>query len=88
MLSPFGKMVEDAAREQLLAMGCDYTVVVQQIDEPRDHDGCIIRMTGDVDDVEIIPTDDNPTPEGVRVQVRRKLEIALRGIDPFKTQAF
>ena len=88
MPSQFVKMVEDAAREVLLAMGYDYATVVRRIDESRDHDGCVVRMNGHVDDVEIIPTDDNPTPEGVRVLVRRKLEIALKGIDPFKTQAF
>ena len=88
MPSQFAKMVEDAAREELLAMGYDYAVVVQRIDEPRDHDGCVIRLSGHFGDVEVIPTDDNPTPAGVRVVVRRKLEIALKGIDPFKTQAF
>jgi len=88
MPSQFAKMVEDAARDQLLAMGQDYAVVVQGVDEPRDHEGCVIRMTGELEDIEIIPTDDNPTPAGVAVLVRRKLEIALRGIDPFKTRAF
>lgn len=88
MPSTLVKMVEDAAREQLLTMGYDYRIVVDRIDEQRDGDGCVIRMTGEVDDVTIIPTDDNPTPAGIAVQVRRKLEIALRGVDPFKTQAF
>jgi hypothetical protein len=88
MPSPFAKMVEDAVHEELLVMGYDYNVVVQRVDESREHEGCVIRMTGEVDDIVIIPTDDNPTPAGVRVVVRRKLEIALRGIDPFKTQAF
>jgi hypothetical protein len=88
MPSHFAKMVDDAVHEQLLAMGLDYAEVVKRIDLSREHDGCVIRMAGHVDDVEIIPTDDAPTPEGVRIVVRRKLEIALRGIDPFKTQAF
>ena len=88
MASSFVKMVEDAAREELASMGRDYRIVVDRIDEQRDGEGCIIRMAGEVDDVRIIPTDDNPTRDGVAVQVRRKLEIALRGIDPFKTQAF
>lgn len=88
MASSFTKLVEDVAREELAAMGHDYRIAVAGIDEQRDGEGCIIRMTGEVDDVRIIPTDDNPTRAGIAVQVRRKLEIALKGIDPFKTQAF
>ncbi|MFA6957869.1 MAG: hypothetical protein WC538_18540 [Thermoanaerobaculia bacterium] len=88
MASSFQKMVDDAVREELASMGLDYKAIVDGIDEQRDGEGVIIRMAGEVDDVRIIPTDDNPTRDGVAVQVRRKLEIALRGIDPFKTQAF
>ncbi|MBI2214746.1 MAG: hypothetical protein HYU52_13960 [Acidobacteria bacterium] len=88
MSNSFVKLVEDVAREELASLGYDYKIVVAGIDEQRDGEGCIIRMTGEVDDVRIIPTDDNPTRAGIAVQVRRKLEIALRGIDPFKTQAF
>jgi len=88
MASSFLKMVDDAVREELASMGLEYNAIVAGIDEQRDGEGVIIRMAGDVDDVRIIPTDDNPTRDGVAVQVRRKLEIALRGIDPFKTQAF
>lgn len=88
MPSQFAKMVDDAVREQLIAMGLEYDDVVERIDLARDHEGCIIRMAGEIEDLQIVPTDDNPTPAGVRVLVRRKLEIALRGIDPFKTQAF
>lgn len=88
MSSSLVKMVEDVAREELASMGHDYRIVVDRIEDQRDGEGCIIRMTGEVDDVRIIPTDDSPTRSAVAVQVRRKLEIALRGIDPFKTQAF
>ncbi len=88
MPNQFAKMVDDAVREQLLAMGLDYARLVEKIDSSRDHDGCVIRLIGEAENIDIIPTDDNPTPEGVRLLVRRKLEIALRGIDPFKTQAF
>ena len=88
MPSHFAKMVDDAVREQLLAMGLEYADVVERIDLSRDHDGCVIKMKGEVENIDIIPTDDSPTPAGVRVLVRRKLEIALRGIDPFRTQAF
>lgn len=88
MPNQFAKMVDDAVREQLLEMGLDYAAIVERIDTSRDHDGCVIRLTGEVENVDIIPVDDNPTPAGVRLIVRRKLEIALRGIDPFKTQAF
>jgi hypothetical protein len=88
MSSSFVKMVEDAAREELASMGRDYRIVVDRIDEQRDGEGCIIRMTGEVDDVRIIPTDDNPTRAGIAVQVRRRLELALKGVDPYKTQAF
>ena len=88
MPSQFAKMVDDAVRDQLLGMDLDYAAVIERIDEARDHEGCIIRMAGEIEDLQIVPTDDNPTPAGVRVLVRRKLEIALRGVDPFKTQAF
>jgi hypothetical protein len=88
MPSSFVKMVEDVAREELLSMGLDYGALVDRVEDQRDGEGCIIRLTGEADDIRIIPSDDNPTHASIRVQVRRKLDIALNGIDPFKTQAF
>ena len=76
--SAFAKMVDDAVREELLAMGFDYRDLVDGIDEPRGREGCVIRMRGEIDDVEIVPRGEHPSRAGITAQVRRKLEIALR----------
>ena len=82
--SSFAKMVDDAVREELLVMGFDFHAVVDDIDEPRQREGCVIRMRGEIEDIEIIQSGNDTSYAAVGAQVRRKLEIALRGMSPFR----
>ncbi len=82
--SRFGKLVDDAVHEELLVMGFDFRAIVDGIDEPRQREGCVIRMRGELEDIEIVAPGDDPSYASVSAQVRRKLGIALRGIPPFR----
>ena len=75
--SRFAKLVDDVLREELLALNLDYEQVIEGIDEPGGREGCVIRLKGEYEDIEIIAREASSDREALTAQLRRKLRFAM-----------
>ena len=79
MRSEFCERVDDLLRDELMNLGLDYSRVVQDIVDHPSNDGCVIRMRGEYDDVEIVPQTRNVPANVLTAQIARKLKVSLMG---------
>jgi hypothetical protein len=72
----FHKRLDDAVREELMALGHEFSELVEAVEETADG-GAVVRLRPPFDDVNFEPPDDDLPSDVFAARVRRRIKVAL-----------
>ena len=80
--SDFAKLVDDIVRDELMKMGRDYDGTVSEVVDLPGGEGCIVRVRGEEEDIEILDVSGG-SRTALTARIHRKLRATFVGPDPF-----